>query len=65
MSTGPGAPATAIGRDKTLGIQANVPVAFMMNEQANGYNDNQGEIELILQCKRCNIASHAIILDEE
>jgi len=42
-----------------------VPVTFKMNEQANGYSDNQGEIELILQCKRCNIASHAIILDEE
>ena len=65
MSSGPGTAATAIGRDKTLGIQANVPVAFMMNEQAHGYIDNQGEIELILQCKRCNIASHAIILDEE
>ena len=65
MSAGPGTPATAIGRDKTVSIARNSPVYFMMNEQSGGYSDNQGEVELILQCKRCDIGSHPIIINEE
>jgi hypothetical protein len=65
MNHGPGTQATVIGKDKTVGIERNLPVYFMMNEQSGGYTDNQGEVELILQCKRCDIASHPLILDEE
>ena len=57
--------AVAIGREKTLGIVANAPVYFVMNDEAKAYGDNQGEMELILQCQRCDIKSHPIILDDD
>ena len=57
--------AVFVGGEARIMIKPNARAFFVMNDQNGGYSDNQGEIEIIIQCIQCNIKSHALILDPE
>ncbi len=54
-----------VGSHGSIGIKPSEPAHFTLNDSKSGFADNQGEIEIILQCVKCNLASHALILDAE
>jgi len=54
-----------VGSRGNIGIKPSEPARFTLNDSRSGYGDNEGEIEIILQCVKCNLASHALILDPE
>jgi hypothetical protein len=58
-------PPVLVGSRGNIGIKPSEPARFTLNDNRSGYGDNEGEIEIILQCVKCNLASHALILDPE
>jgi hypothetical protein len=57
---------TPIGKEAKTGIKSKERAYFLMNDGSGGYGDNQGEIEIILQCIKCDsLKSHSLILDPE
>jgi len=54
-----------VGSRGNIGIKPSEPARFTLNDSRSGFSDNEGEIEIILQCVKCNLSSHALILDPE